>query len=99
VQNILVCRPNKKRHKELLTIKEITHHEIKNQFMQGEEQIITHISKLESELELNEGLYLSHSQWQNHNDEVTEQQPQVILQLGRGKAASQLLVLVAGRSK
>jgi hypothetical protein len=41
--------------------------------MQGEEQIITHISTLESDLELNEGLYLSHSQWQNHIDEVTEQ--------------------------
>jgi hypothetical protein len=58
--------------------------------MQGEEQIITHISTLESELELNEGLYLS--QWQNHIDEDMEQQPQVVLQLGRGKAVSRKLV-------
>jgi hypothetical protein len=65
--------------------------------MQGEEQIITHISALESELELNEGLYLF--QWQNHIDEDREQQPQVVLQLGQGKAVSRLLVRGAGRSK
>jgi hypothetical protein len=35
--------------------------------MQGEELIITDISTLELELELNAGLYLS--KWQNHIDE------------------------------
>jgi hypothetical protein len=44
-------------------------------------QHITHISTLESYLELNEGfIYLS--QWQNHIDEDMEQQQQVGMQLG-----------------
>jgi hypothetical protein len=36
-------------------LREFTRQDIKNQFMQGEELIITNISTLESELELNEG--------------------------------------------
>jgi hypothetical protein len=38
-------------------------------------------------------------QWQNHIDEDKEQQqhPQVVLWLGRGRGASQLLVWAAGR--
>jgi hypothetical protein len=105
VQNISFCRPNRNSHKELLHDQANLHTKIsrtntckeKNQYMQGEEQIITHISALESELELNEGLYLF--QWENHIDEDREQQPQVVLQLGQGKAVPGLLVRAAGRSK
>lgn len=48
---------------------------------------------------LNNGCYILFSQWQNHIDEYMEQQqqPKVVLQLGRGRGASQLLVRAAGR--
>jgi hypothetical protein len=42
-------------------------------------------------------LYLS--EWQNHIDEDREQQPPVVLQLGRGRGASRLLVRAAERSE